>query len=139
MELKTVGILVLATAIISAVVTRYYFPKVQTQVQTVEVTKEVVKNNIVTVTKIVKEKDGSETTTTTTTDNSVTQTSDSKSKSKTIAASKDWVISGSVQTKFEGLQPIYGVQVQRRILGPFYLGAMTNTDRAAGVSIGFEF
>jgi hypothetical protein len=136
MELKNVAILVLITAVLSAVITKYYFPKLQ--MQTVEVEKEVIKNNIVTVTKIVKDKDGNETSETTTVDRSTTKNTDSKVVS--IAASKDWMISASAQTDFkEGLKPVYGVQVQRRILGPFYVGGTVNTDRAVGVSVGFEF
>lgn len=136
MELKNVAIAIVITAALSAVVTRYYFPKLQ--MQTVEVEKEVVKNNVVTVTKIVKEKDGTETTEITTVDKSTKKSEDSKVVS--IAASKDWMISASAQTDFkEGLKPVYGLQVQRRILGPFYLGATANTDKAIGVSVGFEF
>lgn len=135
MELKTVGLIVLATAIMSAVVTKYYFPKIQTQ--TVEVEKEVVKNHIITIVKNTKNSDGSETTETRTEDTSTKRSTDTKST--TVLASKDWVVSGSAQTKFDSLQPIYGVQVQRRILGPFYVGAMANTDHSAGLSIGFEF
>lgn len=136
MELKNVAIVVVITAVLSAVITKYYFPKLQ--MQTVEVEKEVIKNNIVTVTKVVKDKDGNETTETTVVDKSTTKNTDSKVVS--IAASKDWMISASAQTDFkEGLKPVYGLQVQRRILGPFYLGATANTDRAIGVSVGFEF
>lgn len=135
MELKTVGIIVIVVAILSAVTTRYYFPKVS--MQTVEVEKEVVKNNIVTITKTIKGTDGTEETTTTTTDKSTSNST--ASKSVTITASKDWMISASAGTKFEGLQPIYGLQVQRRILGPIYVGAMASTDKMIGLSVGFEF
>lgn len=135
MDIKSVAIAIAITAVVSAAVTRYYFPKLQ--MQTVEVEKEVVKNNVVTVIKTVKEKDGTEETTTTIVDK--TEKKQTDSKTVTVAAKNDWVISASVGTKFDDLKPIYGAQVQRRILGPFYLGAMANTDKTIGLSIGFEF
>lgn len=138
MSLKTqliiAGVLVAATAAL----TRYYFPRIETQ--TVDVVKEVVKTDIRTITKIVEHPDGTKETVIDHTDKSV-ENKDQK-HSETVMSKSQWLVTGTVQQDLNNglnLQPIYGVHVQRRILGPFYLGAMGSTDKRAGVSLGMEF
>lgn len=136
MKLTTTLGLLVVVAILSAVVTKYYFPRIETQ--TVETTKEIVKTDIVTVTKIIENKDGSKETTTTTTDH--TSKNETSSSSKTVAATnKDWMVSVSGDIKTTTRDQYYELQVQRRILGPFYLGAKASTNQTVGVSVGFEF
>lgn len=136
MNLKSILILMAIVAVISAGVTRFYFPKTETK--TVEVTKEVVKTDVRTVVRTVERPDGTKETTSETVDHTVKHETETK-KSESFK-SKDWVVSVSALAKLSTFpQPIYGVQVQRRILGPFYLGAMANTDQSIGVSVGMEF
>lgn len=135
MNLKTGLILMLISAVISAAVTRYYWPKLE--VKNVEVQKEVVRNDIRTVYRTIERPDGTKETIKETTDKSVKQAT--SSKESTIFSRKDWVVSTSAGTRFSNFEPIYGLQVQRRILGPFYVGAVASTDKMVGVSVGLEF
>lgn len=134
-SIKSVAIIMLVVAIASAALTRYCFPQIQ--VKTVEKEKDVHHNDIVTVVKVVKEKDGSEETTSTTIDHSTNVLTDNKTT--TIMAQPNWMVSASADIKFDDIRPVYAFQIQRRILGPFFVGGNLTTDKYAGVSIGFEF
>lgn len=135
MAYKNVAILCFITAIVSAAVTQFYFPKIQTKV--VETTKEVIKNDVQTVTRTVTLPGGGTESTTTTVDH--TQRINSENKTAITIAPKDWLVSGSYSTSIHTLEPIYGLQVNRRILGPTYIGALLNTKGEVGLSIGLEF
>jgi hypothetical protein len=50
----------------------------------------------------------------------------------------NWHISASAGLTTEG-QPLYGAQVDRRVLGPFYLGARADTGASASVVLGVDF
>lgn len=133
---RNVAILVILAVIITAGVTRYYFPQVE--YKNVEVVKEVVKNDIRTIVRTVERPDGTKETTTDTTDRSTRRET---TKNETIIAAKpQWMVGVGAGTKFDdrGLV-VYDLQVQRRIVGPFYLGARAATDKSVGVSIGMEF
>lgn len=133
---KNTLILVLVVAIISAGLTRYYFPKIETQ--TVDVIKEVIKTDIRTITRIVERPDGTKETIIDETDKSTNNKTEKHTD--TTYANKDWLLSVSAQTEVtQIMKPDYGVQVQRRILGPFYLGGMVDTSKRVGVSLGMEF
>ena len=111
------------------------FPRIKTE--TVETEKEVVRKDVVTVVKEVIRPDGTKETTSTTTD----KTKENKSAtvtSKTLAS--NYHISISATTNDIKLQEIvYGVQVQKRIAGPLFLGLTVNTQKQAGISVGMEF
>ncbi len=132
---KNIAILCISTAIASSVVTRYYFPKVNTK--TVETTKEVIKTDIKTVTRTITAPDGTTDTTTVTEDHSIKR--DSSNKTALTNKQPNWMVSGAVLTDFTRQPPYYGIQVQRRILGPFYIGALLTTKQDVGLSLGFEF
>lgn len=51
----------------------------------------------------------------------------------------DWRVSGLVGYSLKDLEPVYGVDVQRRILGSVSVGVFANTQQVVGVSVGYEF
>lgn len=135
MSIKNIILLCLGVSMASIIITRYYFPQVQTK--TVEVTKEVIHNDVQTVTHTVTSPNGTTDTTVTTVDHSTHV--ETNNKISIVSKQPNWLISGSAATDFTGLKPIYGLQASRRILGPVYLGALLNTNHEVGLSIGFEF
>jgi restriction endonuclease len=136
MNARNTIILMVLVAAASAGITRYCFPQVQ--VKSVEVTKEVVKNNIQTVIKTVVLKDGTTETTETINDQSTKLATDKKEL--TIAKKNDWMFDVGARVKIDDRELIlYDLQVQRRILGPFFLGAKLSTDKSVGLSVGMEF
>jgi hypothetical protein len=65
---------------------------------------------------------------------------DKNTKGKRIATKKvskpDWSIGVSSTIKKD---PIYGAQVERRIIGDIWLGGYARTDKEFGVSLRFDF
>lgn len=74
--------------------------------------------------------------------NNLDQTKDTKTvidKEKLVEFQKgDWMFSFGVKSDL-GFNPAYGVFINRRILGPFYLGAFGFTDQTFGASAGIIF
>src|SRR5690348_9465953 len=130
---RITGLMFLA-AVASAAVTETFFQKTKT----VEVQKDVIHNNVVTVTHTVKLPSGEIDSTTTTTDHTSRVETDNKSAP---ALSPNWLVSGFVATdSISALaNPAYGVQVNRRILGPIFIGASLSTKHDVGISLGMEF
>lgn len=135
MQPKTILILVVATATISAGLTRFYWPAIETQ--TVEVTKEVVRTDIRTVTRLIERPDGTKESVTETIDRSTKH--ESNTSSSTVYARKDWFLGIGASTELKRLEPVYNVQINRRILGPFYVGAQATTRGSIGLNLGMEF
>lgn len=135
MTIKQAIIACLLSAIVSAAFTQYYFPKIQTK--TVETTKEVVRTDVQTVIKTVTHPGGDTESTTTIIDH--TQRIETAKKTDVTITKKDWLVAASYSTSIHTLEPIYGVQVNRRILGPAYIGALLNNKGEVGLSIGLEF
>lgn len=135
MSIRNTIILLILVAAASAGITRYYFPQVE--VKNTETVKEVVRNDIKTVIKEVVRPDGTKETITETTDKS---TKKETSKSELIVAKKtQWMFDIGARKTFSNSEIYYDLHVQRRILGPFFLGAKLSTDKSAGVSVGMEF
>jgi hypothetical protein len=123
---------------------RYLTPtKVVTQIKTVEVEHVIKDDNVVTTTHEVKEPDGEDVVDTTTKDltTTVTQEKEATEETKTVTTEKpQWKVSGIITAKPLTLyQPSYGALVERRILGPVFIGAGANTDSTLYLSIGVEF
>ena len=135
MSIRNTAILVILVAIASAGLTRYCFPQVQ--VKEVQVDHDVVHNNIQTVIKTVTAKDGTQTQTETIVDNTIK--SDFKKESLQENKQTQWMFDVGVRTDFSEKGMVYDLQAQRRILGPFFLGAKVSTDHSVGVSVGMEF
>lgn len=136
MNTRNTIILMILVAAASAGITRYYFPQVE--FKNVEVTKEVVKNDIKIVERVIERPDGTKETIKETTDKS---TKKETNTSETIVSKKnDWMFSIGANTNISSRDIIvYDLHVQRRILGPFFLGARATTDKSIGVSVGMEF
>ena len=71
----------------------------------------------------------------------VKETDKSTETSKTTEYStKDWFVAGLARTNLGGIsKPDYGLSVNRRILGPFYLGAFGFTNKDLGAAVGVMF
>jgi hypothetical protein len=119
---------------------RYLQPaKVVTKTQIV--TQTVVHDHIHTVTITVTKPDGTKTTTTTTDNNSVSD-KDTQSNSSTVTtySKPDWKVSGLAGLQLTNLHsPVYGAEIDKRLLGPIFVGVWGLTNSTAGVSVGLEF
>lgn len=135
MNAKTVMILCVVTAALSAAVTEQYFPKTKT----VEVQRDVIQNDIQTVIKTVRLPTGEVDSTTTIVDH--TKRIDIDTKTTTTASiPPNWLVSATADVPhFDLTKPAYGAQVSRRVLGPVFLGFQLNTRGEAGLSLGMEF
>lgn len=62
-----------------------------------------------------------------------------ESKEKTSVSNKpDWKVSGIAGIDNFG-QNVYGLQVERRVFGPVFVGVVGLTSKTAGLTISFEF
>jgi len=129
MTYKSITILCIVVAIVAAGSTRY---------KTVETTRDVVHNDVQTIVKTIKLPTGEVDTTTTTTDHSVKVDTDNKTAVQ-LQVAKNWLVSGVYSISIHTLEPSYGLQVNRRILGPIFIGANANTKGEIGLSLGMEF
>jgi hypothetical protein len=113
----------------------FLFPQIKTK--EVQVEKEVVVKDIVTVTKVITKPDGTKEEVTTTTDK--TKENKQITSTKTVAKA-NWHVSASAKSKIDKLQiDIYTVQVEKRIIGDLFLGVTGSTDKTVGLTIGLEF
>ncbi len=111
-------------------------------VKTVQVDHDVVHDKIVTVTKTVKEPNGSvETDTTSTKDITADDTKNTQTVAPPAAAAEKpkWIVSATAATTLPTLVPAYGVMVQRRLFGPVIVGAQADTGARGMISVGIEF
>jgi len=51
----------------------------------------------------------------------------------------DWKASALVGYSLDNIKPVYGLDVQRRILGSASVGIWGTTEKTVGISIGYEF
>lgn len=118
-------------ATLLALCVRYYWPRIETKT----VTKTVVQKDIRTITRIVQRPDGTKETIIEHTDHS------SATKSKTVAKNRpNWHASiGATPHALMGQPAVYSMQLERRILGPFYIGAGLSSNHEAKLIIGLEF
>lgn len=135
MNWKQIAIYTVVVATISAAVTRYYWPQIQTQIKIEE--KEVIKKDVRTIIRERTNPDGSTEKETEIIDKSKEKIT--KEYESITVKKKDWFIAGGASININDVKPVYNVQVNRRIIGPFYLGASVNTRKDVGVQIGFEF
>lgn len=113
----------------------FLFP--QTKEKIVEVEKEVVVKDVVTVTKVITRPDGTKEELVTVTDK--TKENKTATSTKTVAKST-WHASIGAKSKIDRLQiDIYTVQVEKRIIGDLFLGVTGSTDKTVGLTVGLEF
>ena len=132
---------VYTAAIVVALALGIYIGKSQfSKTETVEVEREVIKRDVVTVVREVTMPDGTRSVETVTTDRSK-ERKDVTNVTTKATASPDWhvSVSASAARVSEISSPVYGVQLERRILGPFSLGARVQTDKQIGVVVSYEF
>lgn len=122
---------------------RYVQPsKIVIETKEVVKTVTVVKHDTVTVTKQIKRPDGTTETDTTTTDKDVDSTNNTvvDTTSETITNSKpQWKATAQAGYNFSSIKPVYGAEVDRRIIGPIFAGAWGNSDHTAGLAVTVEF
>lgn len=122
---------------------RYVQPaKVETRTVTVNHEVEVVKHDVVTVTKEVTTPDGTKTVTTTVTDKTKEEThKDSSNETKTVTdySKPQWKANAFVSPSNATTGHVYGVSFERRLIGPVFVGIYGNVDRSFGGTVGLEF
>ena len=118
----------------------------KTKIKTQFITQTVVVNHhdIRTVVHTVKEPNGTVVTNTTTQDNSTVtgngiKVAKSKETESGSTTSGKWKISALAGVDFKGGNLAYGAELDRKILGPIYVGAWGLSNSSFGVSIGFQF
>jgi hypothetical protein len=137
-------ILIVVLSLLIGAGSSYYFSptKVVTKFVTQVQIKDVIHTNVVTVTKTIKQPNGAVETDTTKTDLSITndqsQTVAESDKSVTRKES-DW--KASVQFSSSSTLPeyLYGASIDRKLLGPIYIGAFGNASRVFGAEVGISF
>jgi hypothetical protein len=118
--------------------------KVVTQVEVKEkivtVTEKVKADNVVTVYREIQRPDGTKEIRSRTFDKSVSTEAETKDDSKSVSETKtverkqpDWKVAGLATTTG------YGASIERRILGPIFLGAFGLSSGMAGISVGLLF
>jgi len=119
-----------------------YMQPAEIQIKREEVVKEVevVKRDVVTVEKIIKRPDGTVETEKRTEDKSTeTVNKDTKSKEASVVVNlkPQWKAQGLVGLSKDG--EVYGAGIERRIIGPVFMGAWGNTAKQVGISLSVEF
>ena len=127
MNLKRTLVLCLISAGIGGYLVKQYLPTetIKTEVQE--------KEKIVTIIKKIVAPDGTTTEETTKTEDRVT---DTDVVAVLAPPPPNWHISAQYMPD---AIPAYGVQIERRILGPVFVGVGANTRKELNISVGFEF
>jgi hypothetical protein len=132
---KTLIVYTIVIVILSVIVTKRFWPTIDTQVKVEE--KEVIKRDVRTIIKEQTKPDGSSTKETIIVDNS--KEVSTKKSEQTITKKKDWFVAAGVEATSRSLNPIYRIEVNRRVLGDVYVGVSGRTDGLIGLQIGFSF
>ena len=136
LSLKSLGIYTLVIAALSVGVTKYFFPNVETKLSIQE--KEVIKKDIQTVIKEIVKPDGTKETTTTIVDHS--KESSKKTLEQIVNKKNDWFVAAGVESRLSEMNnPLYKIEVNRRIIGDVFVGATANTNGTLGLQVGFQF
>lgn len=135
MNYKLGAIILVIVGVVSAGVTRYYFPKVE--YKNVEVTKEVVKTDIQTIVKEIIKPDGTKETVTQIVDHS--EKTEIAKKEVIVAEKNKYLLGLGVRAKLDDRTIIYDLEVQKRVAGPFFVGVKLGTDKSIGLGLTMEF
>lgn len=129
-------LVLILVALVSVATTRYLWPRVEYKSSVVE--KEVIKRDVVTVIKEVVRKDGTKETVTEIIDHSRENSSRSETVVKHAKAQYQLALVALTEPgRFA--DPSYGVQLQRRLLGPVWGGLAATSDKQIMLSLGLEF
>lgn len=123
---------------------RYVQPaKVVTKTEVVTKVETQIQEHVHTITRTITDPNGHSETVTVTDNNTNTHSnseSDSTSSTVTTYNKPQWKAQGLVGLNIHDLSsPVYGVGVERRILGPIFVGAYGKTNSEAGLSVSLEF
>ena len=133
---KLLGIYTLVIVALSVGITKRLWPTTQSSTKIEE--REVVKKDVQTVIKEVVRPDGTKETVTTIVDHS--KESSKKTLEQLVMKQNDWFVAAGAEARLNELNnPIYKLEVNRRILGDVYVGATANTQGTFGLQIGFSF
>jgi hypothetical protein len=132
---KTLIVYTIVIVVLSVVVTKRFWPTIDTQVKVEE--KEIIKHDVRTIIKEQTNPDGSSTKETIIVDNS--KEVSAKKFEQTTTKKNDWFVAAGAEATSRSLNPIYRIEVNRRVLGDVYVGVSGRTDGLIGLQIGFSF
>lgn len=133
---KALGVYTVVIVALSVSATKRLWPTIDTQVKVEE--KEVIKKDVRTIIKERTNPDGTSTKETIIVDNS--KESSTKKFEQIITKKNDWFVAAGAEARLSELNnPIYRIEVNRRILGDIYVGASGRTDGTVGLQVGFSF
>lgn len=130
--MKTIIVVALVAMLLGAAITRQFYTR--EVIKTVE--HETIKDHIITQIREVDNKDGTKQIDTTVTDNRIAVDSKVSTDIKNVTL-PNWFISGGLQ--IDRQLNTYNLHINRRILGPIFVGGFADTKGTVGVSVGFEF
>ncbi len=134
-KLTTLAGIVAVTAVLAVAGTKYYFPNIESKTEVVE--KEIVRTDVVTITKEVVRPDGTKEVITTTTDKSVSK-SDTRNTELKLDVKSNLLVTAGVLSNFRD-KPEYMLGVSKRVLGPAFVGATYQTNNTYGLTVTVEF
>lgn len=136
-NLKVAAIYTVVVVALAVGATKRLWPTIDTKLTIQE--KEVVKKDIQTVIKEVVRPDGTKETVTTIVDKS--KESSSKTLEQIITKKNDWFVAAGIEagSLSEIANPIYRLEVNRRVLGDIYVGVSATTNKSVGLQVGFSF
>lgn len=133
-NLKLIAITLLVGLGLGTTVTKMYFPKIQE----VNIEKEVIRTDIKVVTRIIERADGTKETVIETVDKTVKKEDKKTTIDKTLPIKMNKV-SVIAKYDFSEKKENYGLLVERRLIGPVFVGAYGDTKRNVGLALGVEF
>jgi hypothetical protein len=138
---RIIGIILLIA--IAFAVGRYLTPtKIVTKTNTITVNHDIIHDHVTTVVVTKELPNGEKDTTTTTTDNTVVddKTNANASTSTTISNVKpQWKVQALAGLNGNNITvPVYGADIERRIIGPISAGLYGNSNKEVGLSISLE-
>lgn len=143
MDKKVIAIAILVVGAAGYLGGRYLQPaKVEVKVEERVKEVEVVKHDVRTVIREIERPDGTKEKETIIEDKTEEERNreSEKETSKIVTNNKpQWKVGGQLTPKQGIAGPLYGLSVERRVLGPVFAGAFANTDKVVGLSVSVEF
>ncbi len=131
-------LIALGTGLLIGAAGMFYLNKPETKSVQTEKETATTKKDIITIVKEVTRPDGTKEVVTTTTDKS-TEKKNSSSSLVIQTAKPNWLVGATAAASLDRPVPVYGILLQRRILGPAFLGLGLNTNKEATLNVAIEF
>lgn len=139
MSIRLYLLLALLLLVVGYSLGRYFTPQ-KVVTETIIKTKTITVVQHDTQTTVTEKPDGTKTTVIVDKSVDTTHQDQTIDKTKVVENNKpDWHIGVDFSPKNPQYEYFYGARVERRILGPMFIGAFGNIDRTLGASIGLEF